>query len=149
VTANNTRFNGTDKFYFAKSSGQFKLYSSILRDYLTGEEWDLPILPDSRFLHTDSVFLLPNKNPALPPPYQIATGYTNKDVAYTVSGITFQHTISAGVTLMKYYDGPDPEHIGDYYLYESYGFILAPDIGIIQESTDYQIISLTSYNIKH
>lgn len=148
VTADKPAFNGRDKFYFYKSDAQFKLYSGIFYDDLSSDQWELPIFNDSRFLQGDTTYVVPNSNSSLPPTYEISGALFQKGIDEVIAGITYHNVATTGVDILKLYDGTDPSHVGNYYLYQHKTFAFAPNIGLIGEISDNQVLSLVSYNIK-
>ena len=149
ATANNPEFNGTDKFYFYKNSAQYKTYTTIVNDYRTGTDFDVPILLDGKMAIRDTSYYIPDSDPAKPAEWLIISNVDNQNyMDFTIKGKTYHNCIGTGVYINKLYEGTDPRYVGGYTLYSVYTFVFAPNIGIIQEVTDSQIISLTSYSVK-
>lgn len=139
--ASSPGFDASNQFYFNKSGGQYKVYSSIVHDAQSNEDFDIPILLRGNTNDRDTSFYVPDANPSLPPAYQV-TSYAVKPLqAITVQGKTYKDCSEVFVSINKLDNG-------GYYFYRYYIFYFAPSVGIIKEFTNNQSMFLLSYDIK-
>jgi hypothetical protein len=138
ATASSPSFDASNQFYFSKTSGQYKAYTTIVHDF---QGFDIPILLRGNTSDRDTSFYVPDADPSLPPAYQV-TSYAVKPLqVITVQGKTYKDCSEVFVSINKL-------DSGGYYFYSSYVFYFAPNVGIIKEFTNNQSIFLISYDIK-
>jgi hypothetical protein len=150
AAASSPEFEGFGNFYFYESAGKYKVYSTILTDMYSGTQFAVPFMLNGAVLNRDTTIYIPNADPSKPPAWTIQT-YTNSEYQdVEIRNKVYTNCISSDVTIEKLYDGTDPQYTGQYQVYDTYQFMSAPNVGIIQEVCGYndEVLTLLSSNIK-
>lgn len=140
---------GGDKSYFYKTPGQYKTYYTVVHDDATGIDFDVPILLNRITLNKDTTYFIPAADVSKPAPWQVQCINGNQNYQdVTINGKAYDNCIVTITNILKYNDDPKSAYYGTYEVYDTYAFTFAPNIGIIEVASNYQINTLISSDLK-
>lgn len=145
-----TDFSGIGDFYFYKNNATYKTYSTILSDVYSGTRFDVPFMMNGKILNRDTSFFVTGNGSSAAPEWGIEVSTDEVPQNVTIQGKTYQNCIGSYADILKLYDGTDPHYIGQYQVYDTFQFLFAPNVGMIEEvyGDNDLILTLLHSNIK-
>jgi hypothetical protein len=138
-----TDIYGIPNFYFYKDNATYKTYSTILIDHYTGDNFDVPFMMNGKVFNRDTTYYILGNGSANAPEWKIQVSTDEVPQNVTIGSTTYKNCIGSYVAMEKLYDGTDAQYIGQYQQSDTYQFLFAPNVGMIEEIWGWNDMILT------